>query len=212
MPSFPELLSEEVMRTLDAGRTAAGGHPPGVLPSGGTPVANFRQGRAGPDPAGRRTESVVPRSAAPLAGDVESVGQLAGHAGFARRSSEPSDRFEHSVVGAGLCVFRRRRRLCDRVCGAWRNLRETRRFVARLAVISCCLGARFSRATSWCPRKANVKARPTRISSAITGMIVAGARWKINPDEFWRTSAARVHREPTITFTESISFFVSYPL
>jgi hypothetical protein len=43
-------------------------------------------------------------------------------------------------------------------------------------------------------------------------MIVAGARWEINPDEFWRTSAARVHREPTVTFTESISFFGSYPL
>ena len=43
MPSFPELLSEEVMRTLDAGRTALDGHPPDVLPSGGTPVANFRK-------------------------------------------------------------------------------------------------------------------------------------------------------------------------
>jgi len=32
MPSFSELLSEEVMRTLDAGRTAAGRHPPDVLP------------------------------------------------------------------------------------------------------------------------------------------------------------------------------------
>jgi len=41
--SFPELVPEEVMRTLDAGRTAAGGHPPDVLPSGGTPVANFRK-------------------------------------------------------------------------------------------------------------------------------------------------------------------------
>jgi alkaline phosphatase D len=43
MPSFPELLPEEVMRTLDAGRTAAGGHPPEVLPSGGAPIANFRK-------------------------------------------------------------------------------------------------------------------------------------------------------------------------
>jgi alkaline phosphatase D len=43
MPAFPELLPEEVMRTLDAGRTAAGGHPPDVLPSGGTPMANFRK-------------------------------------------------------------------------------------------------------------------------------------------------------------------------
>jgi alkaline phosphatase D len=43
MPSFPELLPEEVMRTLDAGRTAAGGHPPDVLHSGGTPVANYRK-------------------------------------------------------------------------------------------------------------------------------------------------------------------------
>jgi hypothetical protein len=147
MPSFPELLSEEVMRTLDAGRTAAGGHPPGVLPSGGTPVANFRQGRAGPDPAGQN-------------------------------------------LPTGLST-------------AWSGQGYA------------CFGGGGDYATAYAERgeiydlvRVEADSSPQRDH----GMIVAGARWEINPDEFWRTSAARVHREPTIPFTESISFFGSYAL
>jgi alkaline phosphatase D len=43
MPAFPSLLPEETLRTLDAGATAANGHPPDHLTSG-TPVPNFRKG------------------------------------------------------------------------------------------------------------------------------------------------------------------------
>ncbi|HKC23814.1 MAG TPA: alkaline phosphatase D family protein [Thermoanaerobaculia bacterium] len=40
---FPEMLPEETMAILDAGRTHADGHPPDALPSAGAPVRNFRK-------------------------------------------------------------------------------------------------------------------------------------------------------------------------
>jgi alkaline phosphatase D len=43
LPAFPELLPEEVMRTLDAGSTAAGGQSPAQLPSNARSVPNFRR-------------------------------------------------------------------------------------------------------------------------------------------------------------------------
>src|SRR5262249_57391196 len=48
LPAFPEMLPEEVMRTLDAGAADANGHPPGVLMSSGAPVPNYR--KAAPSP------------------------------------------------------------------------------------------------------------------------------------------------------------------
>jgi len=43
LPAFPEMLPEEVMRTLDAGAADANGHPPTLLTSSGAPVANYRK-------------------------------------------------------------------------------------------------------------------------------------------------------------------------
>jgi alkaline phosphatase D len=42
-PDFPELVPEEVMQALDAGRAFAGGHPPETLSFGAAKVANFRK-------------------------------------------------------------------------------------------------------------------------------------------------------------------------
>jgi hypothetical protein len=80
---------------------------------------------------------VVSRSAPPVAGHVEGVGQFARHPGLARRPAEPAGRVGHAVARKGLRVLRRRRRLCDGVRGARRDLRhDSRRGHHRILTVS----------------------------------------------------------------------------
>ena len=45
-PDFPELVPQEVLEVLDAGRTYAGGRPPETIRYGSVEVANFRKGES----------------------------------------------------------------------------------------------------------------------------------------------------------------------
>lgn len=45
-PNFPQLIPQEALEILDAGRAFGGGHPPATIPFGGVEVPNFRRGEA----------------------------------------------------------------------------------------------------------------------------------------------------------------------
>jgi hypothetical protein len=66
------------------------------------------------------------------------------------------------------------------------------RLVVRLTALSCCRSAMFSRTNSWCPRQANVNARPSR-GRATPACVDRGGRRGRNQRaprrmEFWRRS------------------------
>ena len=78
---------EDAQIILDAGREANHGNPPATIKFGNVEIANYQRSTAA-DHARRSAKSVVHRQAESLAGDVEGLGQHAGHARHAHRSAQ----------------------------------------------------------------------------------------------------------------------------
>ena len=119
---FPEMVPEEAMVILDAGRAYDHGRPPATIRYGSTDVANFRKDDPPQTILGEEQKRWFLEQTACLEGHMEDLGQHHGDARYARRSAEPSRRADAPMAGRRIRRLRWRRSQ-QRVCRTRRNLR-----------------------------------------------------------------------------------------
>ena len=99
---FPNLVPQEAIEILDAGRTYGGGKAPGAIRYGETEVANFRKDGMPQSILGAQQRTWFLEKLRASARHLEGVGQLQRHARHARGSAEPAGGADETLAGRGL--------------------------------------------------------------------------------------------------------------